>query len=107
MSAVPPHVDEAVRRPAHVAGEVVAERREGLPTILAGGLLTGWIVCRVRADQWSVQGSSMARDADRIELLQTLRFLRAGFDALRFSPAMLLYAELAFNVLRETADHDK
>jgi hypothetical protein len=49
----------------------------------------------------------MARDADRIELLQTLRFLRAGFDALRLSPAMLLYASLAFNAMSETADHDK
>jgi hypothetical protein len=45
MSAVvPPHVDVAVRRPANVAGKVVAKRRKGLPTILTGGLLTGWSV---------------------------------------------------------------
>jgi hypothetical protein len=32
-----PHVNVAVRRSAHVAGEMVAEAREGLPAVLAGG----------------------------------------------------------------------
>jgi len=36
-AVVPVYVDVAVRRPTHVAGEVVAKRWEGLPAILAEG----------------------------------------------------------------------
>jgi hypothetical protein len=58
MSAVvPPHVDVAVRRPAHVAGKVVAERWEGLPTILAGEPLLRQGVRWVGANQWSACSS--------------------------------------------------
>jgi hypothetical protein len=38
---VPDHVDVAVRRPARMAGEVVAEPRKALPTMLAGEPLLG------------------------------------------------------------------
>jgi len=40
-AVVPVFVDVAIRRPAQVAGEVVAKRWDGLPTILAGGLPAG------------------------------------------------------------------
>jgi len=43
-AVVPPHVDVAVRRPTHMAGEVVAKRREGLPTVLASEPPLGWSV---------------------------------------------------------------
>ena len=39
-AVVPPHLDVAVLRPAHVAREVVAKFRKGLPTVLAEGPLS-------------------------------------------------------------------